>query len=192
MSNYPAQQDFGPQYTQPPRQGSGCVGKLLGCCGITAVILIIICCGVGFYAYSWFKNNTTADVVEVQKISDEICTIKVPDGFKPSFAVRGNVPFFNKMLGKVAVYMDGTPPTPGVLVLIEVGDFGDQNIQEQIQKQLEDSAAQKSGQHGPEQLTNITTSTKKRKINNQDGEFLISEGTSEKTGKKKIRVNSNT
>jgi hypothetical protein len=150
--------------------------------------MIVACGGVYFWGASWLKSNVTDNPVEIQKINSEICTIKVPDGFTPSFGLRANIPFMPKTLGKMVAYTDGAA-TPGVLFMIEVGEFGDANAQEQLQEQFAKQAQQKNGQQGTEKLTDVVTSTVERKINKAPAEFHISEGMGERSHKKKIRVN---
>ena len=198
MSNYPPQQGYPPPgYPQvgyppppPPRSGcGGCLGKLLIFLGVIFALIIAICCGGIFYAKSYIASAITQKPAEVQTISDEIISIRVPAPLEPVGGGRFQVPIVGKAFGQGALYADKNHKC--MLVLASFGEMFGPQFKDQILQALESGQSQKQPgekNENAEELKDVKTLKYERTIQGEKAVFDIIEGTGVQSGKQKIRV----
>ena len=66
---------------------SGCGTKLLLGLGIATAVGVVLLCAGGYFMYQKMKDSVTNDPVEVQKISDEIVSVDLPDRLEAQFGM---------------------------------------------------------------------------------------------------------
>ena len=69
------------------RPNSGCGTKLLLGLGIATAVGIVVLCAGGYFMFQKMKDSVTNDPIEVQKISDEIVSVDLPDGLEAQFGM---------------------------------------------------------------------------------------------------------
>ncbi len=202
MSNYPppGMSPTAYQPAPPPPQPSGCgcggcLGKVFILLGIAFFLMLAICCGGGYYFVQTLKNSTTQQPGEVQAISDEIVSMRIPQPpLEAKAGGRYKLPFVGPV-GEGAVFIadGGNSSKPkAVLIVASFSDaFGPQFKQQLMQGLESGSNQQKPSENDDlnEELKNSEDSTVKRTIRGEEVKFHISQGIGVKSGKKKIKVN---
>ena len=202
MSNYPPPGMSPTAYppAPPPPQPSGCgcggcLGKFFILLGVAVFLMLAVCCGGGYYVVQNLKNSTTQQPGDVQAISDEIVSMRIP---QPPLEAKGGgrykLPFVGPV-GEGAVFIadsgNGTKPTAMLIVASFCDAFGPQ-FKEHLMQGLESGSNQQKPSENDdlnEELKNPKDSTIDRMISGEKARFHISEGTGVKSGKKKIKVN---
>jgi hypothetical protein len=197
MSNYPppgsstgyTQPEYSPQPQASGCGCGGCLGKVLIALGVVFFLIIALCCGSVFYMQSYVKNSITQQPQQVQVISDEIATIKVPAPLAPAFGGRFKVPFSGTYLGEGVVYT--SPDKKSILVLASFSDAFGPQFKENLMKGLEAGPGENKSANNDElneNLKDTKESTIDRTIGGKPAAFRITEGTGVQSGKKKIKV----
>lgn len=199
MSNYPQpgfpqgspvpgypQDGYSPQR---PRSGcgcGGCLGKFLIFLGAIFLLLIALCCG-GFY---YMKSSVTDQPAEVQKISDEIASLRVPAPLEPIGGGRLRIPLSGTLVAEAAAYSDKEHKC--VLILGSFGEALGEKFKDQLLEGIESGKFQQKTDADKddknEELKEVKKSRVERTIRDQKANFDISEGIGVKTSKRKIRV----
>jgi hypothetical protein len=139
------------------------------------------------------KNSTTQQQGEVQAISDEIASIRIPQPpLEPKAGGRFKFPIVGPV-GEGAIFTAGSGPKPNaVLIVASFSDAFGPQFKQQLMQGLESSSNQQKASENDdlnEELKDTKDSTVDRTIRGQTAKFHISEGTGVKSGKKKIKVN---
>jgi len=193
MSNYPSQQGFPQQgYPQegyspgPPRSGcGGCLGKFLIFLGLIFALIIAVCCGGFFYV----KSSFTGQTADVQGISEEIASLRVPPPLEPVGGTRLKVPLAGTLVYEGAFY--ASKDRKSFLILVSFGEAFGQQFRDQILQgfqsgQVQQQSTNKSGKS--EELKDVKKTTRERTIQGEKAVFDIREGIGVQSGKQKIRV----
>ena len=197
MSNYPqpgyppATVVDTPPSVYPPQRRSGCGGCLVSVLiflGVIFLLAIALCCG-GFY---YLKSSFVARPAEVQQISDEIASLRVPPPLEPVGGGRIKVPFVGTLVGEAAIYSD-----KGHTSMLILGSFGNafgEKFKDDFLKNMESGQFQpKAGENRPnqdkaEELKDIKKTRLEPMIGDQKAGFEITQGVGVKSNKRKIRV----
>jgi len=175
---------------QQPRSGcGGCLGKFLIFLGVIFLLIIATCCGGIFYLKSYIASSISQDPAEIQTISDEIISIRVPAPLEPVAGGRFQVPIVGKTLGQGAFYSDKNHKS--TLVIASFGEafgpqFKDQLLQGLQSGQSQKQSADKNGNQ--EELKDVKKTRHERTILGEKAAFEISEGIGAQSGKQKTRV----
>jgi hypothetical protein len=203
MSNYPPPQGYPstaypppgyypPQQQRPSSGCGGCLGKFLIVLGIIFLLLIVSCCGGIFYVTKYyFPSHTSLEPTEVQKISDEIISLRAAP-LEPVAGGRYELPIGGKSIGQGVFYSDKNHKA--VLFLVAIGDlfgsqFSDQILQGLESGQFQGQAGAKRGNNeNHEELKDVKKTRHEHTIQGDKVVFEIIEGVGEKSNKRKVHV----
>jgi hypothetical protein len=205
MSNYPPPGMPPSSYTPapPPPQPSGCgcggcLGKFFILLGLAFFLILAVCCGGGYYFVQSIKNSTTQQPVEVQAISDEITSMRIPNPpLAPTAGGRYKLPFIGP-LGEGAIFSSSALGNAGKnkpSAILIVGSFSDAfgpQFKQQLMQGLESGSHPQNANENDdlnEDLKNPKESIVDLTIRGEAARFHITEGTGVRSGKKKIKVN---
>lgn len=177
MSNEPEFDDVEYEAEEPSsrkkaqaKQGMSTGAKVAIILGICAGVLLLVCCGAGFYFAGKVGQAITQDPAEIDKIRQEIVSqIDIPAGLAPAagmdFSIAGQGM-------KMAVYGQGAQENPTHMLLLMKMTI--QADEEQMRQEMQKSA-------GRQQTINVESSeTKTVTIDGQEVDFRFAKGKSDK------------
>jgi hypothetical protein len=136
------------------------------------------------------KKAITQQPAEVQTISDEITSMRVPSPpLSPTFGGRFNMPFAGTYLGEGAGF--AAPNQKAILIVASFSDSFGPQFKDQLMKGLEAGSGenkQAGNEQGHEQLKDVKKSKVEKTIRGESAVFDISEGVGVRTGVKRIQV----
>jgi hypothetical protein len=169
----------------------GCGAKLFILLGVLFVLLALACCGGLFGLVYWLKNSFTNSPDAVKTATDEITSISIPAPLEPAAATSLHVPLSGKLVMVGAAYASkaATEEHKTVLMLVEWGDFVNDQVQVTFRHGFEESLAEQGLKpEGMEKTRDVHEFEKRRTIREKPAKFLIREAVDAETGKKRIEV----
>ncbi|MCA9052782.1 MAG: hypothetical protein KDA75_03045 [Planctomycetaceae bacterium] len=152
------------------KEGMSTGAKVAIILGICAGVLLLVCCGAGFYFFGKIGKSLTEDPAEIESIRQDIVSqIDIPAGFAPAagfdFSIAGQGM-------KMAIYGQGTEQNPShMLMLMKMSIQADP---EQMRQEMQKSA-------GRQQTINVESSeTKTVTIDGQEVDFRFAKGKTDK------------
>ena len=166
----------------------GCGAKLLIFLGLLFLLLILVCCGGGFLAFSYIKHLATADPAAVQAATNEIASITVPEPLQPAGALDLHFPFSGQRIAVFAAYMDKADRKSS-LMLAAFGQVLDPQTQGKIREAFEQSLGREGSEgEGREPLLDRKEFQKRRVIRGEQAVFTVTKGIGAESKKPRIEV----
>lgn len=168
-----------PEHT---RGGMSTGGKVLLALGITFGVVLLLCCGGlgggGYWFYSVMRDSVTTDPEAIQKITNEIAAIEIPESFKPEMGFNLEVPFTEKKDVKFVTYANASRDGSLVLAQFDESIASEAQMRDQLNVQLNNR------NQGSNEPIDIRESEKlELEINGKPASFTVARGESRRTNK---------
>lgn len=153
---------------------SGCGTKLLLGLGIATAAGIVVLCAGGYFMYQKTKDSITNDPAKIQKISDEIVSVDLPDGLAALFGID------LKVAGQgmsMAVFGD---EDASVFVMSISAPYDPESADvDHVRRDIEDQQANKPQEQRQKALDLEEREEIEKDVNGRPGKFLVGRGKDE-------------
>lgn len=162
-------------YSEPSsRPNSGCGTKLLLGLGIATAVGIVVLCAGGYFMYQKMKDSITNDPVEVQKISDEIVSVDLPDGLEAQFGMD------LKIAGQgMSMAVFGDEDASVFVMSISAPYDPDSADVDNVRRDMEAQQANKPAEQRQKALDLEEREEIEKEVNGRPGKFLVGRGKDE-------------
>ncbi len=153
---------------------SGCGTKLLLGLGIATAVGVVLLCAGGYFMYQKMKDSVTNDPVEVQKISDEIVSVDLPDRLEAQFGM------VLKVAGQgmsMAIFGD---EDASVFVMSISAPYDPESADvDNVRRDMEAQQANKPAEQRQKALDLEEREEIEKDVNGRPGKFLVGRGKDE-------------
>ena len=167
-----------PNWDQPPaRPGMSTGTKVLIVLAIVFGVLVVLCCGgltaMMYWGQQYMAEAISEDPATVQRATESIADIDIPDGLRPTASFNMKIPFTDESAMLWVVY--GNEQNDSELVLGSFGGMFQEQDQAQMQRAFEDSLSQQ-GKSRQRELANATSTEREIEVRGQATTFMFTTG----------------
>lgn len=153
------------------RSNSGCGTKLLLGLGIATAVGVVVLCAGGYFMYQKMKDSITNDPAEIQKISDEIVSVDLPDGLEAQFGMD------LKIAGQgMSMAVFGDEDASVFVMSISAPYDPDTADVDNVRRDMEAQQANKPQEQRQKRLDLEEREEIEKEVNGRPGKFLVGRG----------------
>lgn len=158
----------------PSKPKTGCGTKLLLGLGIAAAVGVVLLCAGGYFMYQKMKDSVTSDPVEIQKISDAIVSVDIPDRLEAHFGMD------LKIAGQgMSMAIFGDESASIFVMSISAPYDPDTADVDNVRRDMEAQQANKPQEQRQKALDLEEREEIEKEVNGQPGKFLVGRGKDE-------------
>ncbi len=166
------------------KPGMGTAAKVLIVLAVVFGGLILLCCGGVYFTGMQVRDMVSEDPAIIAQTTEEITTIRVPDGLEPVMSMDMKIPFTDQPVMVTVVYAD--EQTDSTLTLVAFGEtLGEQN-QAQMRSSIDQSLNQQKINR--EDVVVFESYPKEVEIRGEQAQFTINKGTGRQSNTQRIQV----